>query len=638
MDIYSSQGFNEFVICLGYRGYMIKEYFQNYLLHGSDVTFDFQSGGSQTVHRSTLPPWKVTLVETGIETQTGGRLARARPYLGDDSFMLTYGDGVADIDLPALVRFHRSHGSAATITAVQPPGRFGALIIEDGSAVERFEEKPRGDHSWINGGFFVLEQSIFDYLGSDETVLEREPLESLARQKKLHAYKHRGFWWAMDTLRDKKVSRLPLRERKPAMAQAQLKSEAASMQGGDDLVCRGCGTRSLRLLADLGMQPLANGYVASARLRSMEPFYPLVVYRCATCQLVQVPEVVRADEIFSDYRYLSGYSSSWLEHAKAYVEKVSTRFALDQRSKIVEIASNDGYLLQFAIQKGFPVLGVEPAANVAVEAEKRGVPTHVAFFGTQTAKVLADRGWTADLMVANNVLAHVPDINDFVAAFRVLLKPEGVATFEFPHLLNMIAENQFDTIYHEHFSYLCLLSLHPLFKRHGLRIFDVERLPTHGGSLRLFVAHEKSAHAGARSVAELESEERDFGLDKDACYASFSRRISQARNQLVDFLIRCSEQGKKVCAYGAAAKGNTLLNFCGVRSDQIRLVADRNPHKKVMYLPGTHIPIGDMVDLERERPDYILILPWNLKAEIVDTLRPRFDCQFVTAIPTLNVF
>jgi 2-polyprenyl-3-methyl-5-hydroxy-6-metoxy-1,4-benzoquinol methylase len=414
----------------------------------------------------------------------------------------------------------------------------------------------------------------------------------------------------------------------------------AGRETWDSVNCRLCGANDLGLVVDLGVQPLANSYVPPVRRLQMEPHYPLVVLRCPHCHLVQVPEIVSASEIFSDYQYFSSYATSWVDHARAYVERMAERFALTPRSRMIEVASNDGYLLQFARAKQIQVLGVEPAANVARVAEQRGIPTYVGFFGRETAARLRADGWSCDLMTANNVLAHVPDINDFAAGFALLLKPDGVATFEFPHLLNLIRENQFDTIYHEHFSYISLMTAQSLFSRHGLRVFDVEKLPTHGGSLRLFVCHENAPHADSAAIADLLKEERQFGLDRAECYAEFSTACVKVKNELLKFLIACAERGETVCGYGAAAKGNTLLNFCGVRPDNIRFVADRSPHKQGHLLPGTRIPVRAPDELFRQRPDFLLILPWNLKDEIAQSMNDlrAQGCRFVTAIPSLNVF
>jgi 2-polyprenyl-3-methyl-5-hydroxy-6-metoxy-1,4-benzoquinol methylase len=372
----------------------------------------------------------------------------------------------------------------------------------------------------------------------------------------------------------------------------------------------------------------------------MEPFYPLHAWVCDKCLLVQLEQFESPEHIFSDYAYFSSYSDSWLEHASAYAVSMIGRFGYDSNSHVVEIASNDGYLLQYFVKCGIPVLGIEPAANVAVEAERKGVPTLVKFFGTATAKELAASGKSADLLIGNNVLAHVPDLNDFVRGMKTLLKPQGVITMEFPHLLRLMEENQFDTIYHEHFSYFSFLVAERVFAAHGLMVFDVEEIPTHGGSLRIFARHEANAslHPTER-VQELRTREQRLGLDRPETYAAFAEKVKATKRSLLKFLIEAKEAGKRVAGYGAPAKGNTLLNYCGVRSDLLEYTVDRSPHKQGLYLPGTHIPIHAPEKIRETRPDYVLILPWNLKDEIVAQMAEvrGWGGRFVVPIPEVKV-
>jgi SAM-dependent methyltransferase len=337
---------------------------------------------------------------------------------------------------------------------------------------------------------------------------------------------------------------------------------------------------------------------------------------------------------------MSSYSPSWLEHSRAFVNLAVKRFGLNAASRVIEVASNDGYLLQFMIKQGVKAMGIEPAANVAKLAEEKGVPTRVSFFGQTTASELVAESWDADLTIANNVLAHVPDINDFVAGFAVVLKPEGVACFEFPHLANLIALAQFDTIYHEHFSYISLIAAQTLFARHGLRVFDVEKLPTHGGSLRLYVCRENAAHPTGHAADAILAEERAAGLDRDEVYDSFAGTCRRVKNEFLKFLIGAAEAGKVVCCYGAPAKGNTLLNFCGARNDFIAFTVDRNPHKQDHFLPGTRIPISAPEAIIAAQPDYVVILPWNLKDEIAGQMKVirQWGGKFVVAVPELIVF
>ncbi len=404
--------------------------------------------------------------------------------------------------------------------------------------------------------------------------------------------------------------------------------------------CRFCHAPLHETFADLGMTPLANSFVAADRAGAMEPFYPLHAYVCSACRLVQLEEFESPQHIFGDYIYFSSYSESWLRHAEAYAEQMTQRLGLGADATVVEVASNDGYLLQYFMQRGVKVLGDEPAANVAAAAAEKGIPSEVAFFGVAAATRLRDRGIAPDLMAANNVLAHVPDINDFVRGFAILLKPEGVVTVEFPHLLRLMQETQFDTIYHEHFSYLSLHVVRRIFARHGLRVFDVEQLSTHGGSLRVFACHAAGTrHAETPAVARLLAEEATAGLEGDDAYRRFARQVVEAKCALLRFLIDAQAQGKLVAAYGAPAKGNTLLNYCGVGPELIAFTVDRSPHKQGMLLPGTRIPVRAPEAIPQAKPDYVLILPWNLQEEITTQMAAvrEWGGRFVVPIPTTRV-
>ena len=382
--------------------------------------------------------------------------------------------------------------------------------------------------------------------------------------------------------------------------------------------CRFCAAPLEHTFADLGMSPLANSYLTAEQKNGMEPFYPLRAFVCSRCLLVQLEEFETPSHIFSDYAYFSSYSSSWLEHSRRYVEQMVSRFGIDQRSHVVELASNDGYLLQYFVARGVPVLGIEPAANVAEAARSRGVPTTVEFFGRDVASSLRkDSG--ADLLIANNVLAHVPALNDFVGGVKILLKPGGVITVEFPHLLRLVEEHQFDTIYHEHFSYFSFHTARRVFAHHGLRLFDVEELPTHGGSLRIYGAHsdDPDKPESERALA-LGERERDAGLEETETYRAYARTVDEEKRQILSFLIDLKRGGNTIAGYGAPAKGNTLLNFCGVGTDFIDYTVDLNPYKQDHYLPGSHIPIRSPDALRETKPDIVLILPWNLREEIMD--------------------
>lgn len=388
------------------------------------------------------------------------------------------------------------------------------------------------------------------------------------------------------------------------------------------------------------MSPLCESYVSQEQLNSMEAFYPLHVYVCDRCFLVQLLQYVSPANIFSDYAYFSSFSDSWLEHARTYTNMAIERFELSSDSQVIEIASNDGYLLQYFVERRIPVLGIEPAANVAVVAQQKGIPSIVKFFGKKTARELIAEGKHADLLLGNNVLAHVPDINDFVGGLKILLKPQGVITMEFPHLMRLIDENQFDTIYHEHFSYLSLISVESIFAAQGLTLFDVDEIPTHGGSLRIYARHDEDASKpiGSR-VLELREREEKLGFTTLDHYVSFTKRVEETKRNLLDFLVQAKRQGRSIAGYGAPGKGNTLLNYCGIRTDFLDYVVDRSPYKQSKFLPGTHIPIHHPDKIKETRPDYVLVLPWNLKNEVIEqnSYIREWGGQFVVPIPEVMV-
>jgi SAM-dependent methyltransferase len=407
-----------------------------------------------------------------------------------------------------------------------------------------------------------------------------------------------------------------------------------------ELGCRFCGHPLRHSFVDLGMSPLANSYVEPEALQRPEPFFPLHVWVCEHCLLVQLPETESPEAIFSDYAYFSSYSTSWLRHAEGYVAAMVERFGFDRESQIVEIASNDGYLLQYFQQHGIPVLGIEPARNVAQAAQERGIRTLVKFFNTKTAKELVDEGLQADLLLGNNVLAHVPGLNDFVEGLKITLKPGGVVTMEFPHLMRLMVENQFDTIYHEHFSYFSLRTVLDVFTVRGLTLFDVEELPTHGGSIRIYARHaEDESKPVAHRVTDLLNRERAAGFDDLDHYLSFGDQVRETKRKLLSFLVRLKDEGKSIAGYGAPAKGNTLLNYCGVGTDFLDYTVDRSPHKQGRYLPGTRIPIYAPEHISETKPDYVLILPWNLKEEIIEQMSEirSWGGQFLVAIPEVTV-
>ncbi len=419
---------------------------------------------------------------------------------------------------------------------------------------------------------------------------------------------------------------------------------AVRVEGGKQGVkngstCRFCGATLELTVVDLGMSPLCESFLREDQIRRMEAFYPLHVFACERCFLVQLEAFVPPEDIFVEYAYFSGYSTAWVEHARAYVKGIRERLRLGRDDLVVELASNDGYLLQHFVGTGVPILGIDPAANVAEAAEARGVPTLVEFFGRELAMRLAGEGKRASLVVGNNVLAQVPDLNDFVAGVEILLRGDGTATFEFPHLLRLVDELQYDTIYHEHFSYFSFATIGEIFRAHGLDVYDVEELWTHGGSLRVYAQHADGPHAKTAAVAALLAREEEEGLRSPARYARFAEDVQESKRALLDLLIRLRREGKRIVGYGAPGKGNTLLNYCGIRTDLLDFTVDRNPYKHGLYTPGTHIPIYSPERIEETRPDYLLVLPWNLVDEISSQLEyvAEWGAKLIVPIPLATV-
>ena len=416
----------------------------------------------------------------------------------------------------------------------------------------------------------------------------------------------------------------------------------SSLMAVEERKCRFCGSPLHISVADLGMSPVSNDNIKPENLSSMEPFYPLHAWVCEQCWLVQLEQFQAVDTIFSDqYAYFSSFSKSWLEHARQYSLKVTERFGIDNSSQVVEIASNDGYLLKNFIPLGSKILGVEPCANVAKAAEELGIPSLVKFFGVNTAEEMVADNIRADLLIGNNVLAHVPDLNDFVKGMKILLAPQGVITIEFPHLKKLIEYNQFDTIYHEHFSYFSLVTVDKVFASFGLVIFDVEEIPTHGGSLRIYARHDwDQTKPELDSVKNLRDMEIEAGFTDTCIYTSYAEKVKETKRKLLSFLIDVKNQGKTVVGYGAPAKGNTLLNYCGIRHDFVDYTVDLSPHKQGLYLPGTHLPIYSPEKIKTTKPDYLLILPWNLKEEIMQQMDyiKKWGGKFVMPIPELQVY
>ncbi len=414
----------------------------------------------------------------------------------------------------------------------------------------------------------------------------------------------------------------------------------ATLKKTDGPTCRFSGIELKHTFADLGRQPLSNSYLHPGKLSQAEPHYPLYAWVSEDNFLVQLEQFETADEIFSDYAYFSSFSDGWLRHAEAYTSLMVERFGLTEDSFVMEVASNDGYLLQYFTQRGIPVLGIEPAANVAEVAIEKGVPSEVVFMGEDSAKELMQRYPAADILAANNVLAHVPDLNDFIIGLRTCLAPDGVLTIEFPHLMKLIQETQFDTIYHEHFSYFSFYTLQRIFAHHGITLFDVEQLPTHGGSLRIYGRHTAStAHPVTERVQSLLDEEVAAGLTDMATYTNFNEKVKKLKRNALMFLLTAKEEGRSIAAYGAPAKGNTMLNYCGIGTDIIDYTVDRSPHKQGLFLPGTQIPIFDPDHVIRTKPDYLLILPWNIKDEVMEQMAHirEWGGQFLVAVPEMQV-
>ena len=400
--------------------------------------------------------------------------------------------------------------------------------------------------------------------------------------------------------------------------------------------CRFCKSPLRYTLVDLGMSPLCESYLTADQLDQMEPFYPLKVYVCSECFLAQLEEYVRPEDIFTEYAYFSSYSDSWLQHARSYTDLMIERFKLGKEHQVIELASNDGYLLQYFVERGIPALGIEPAGNVAKVAVEKGIPTITEFFGTRLAKKMVDQGTRADLLLGNNVLAQVPDLNDFVAGMKISLKPRGVITMEFPHLMRLIEGNQFDTIYHEHFSYFSFIAVERIFAEHGITLFDVEELPTHGGSIRIYGRHtEDAARAVTGRVKELKAREISAGYDQMESYSAFAEKVKETKRKILRILIDSKEKGKRIVGYGAPGKGNTLLNYCGIREDFLDYTVDRNPYKHGRFTPGTHIEIFPPDRIAKDRPDYLFILPWNLKDEIMRQMSfiREWGGKFIIPIP-----
>ncbi len=648
MKLYAHYGHKDFILCLGYKGDVIRDYFLNYRSRNCDVTLTLGSPNLEVHNGHSECGWNVTLAETGHNTMTAGRLKHVRKYLDGDVFLATYGDGLADIDIPALIDCHRQSGKLATVTAVRPSARFGELSLKDG-LVQTFEEKPQVSNSWVNGGFLVMNPRVLDMISSDDETLEKDVLRRLALMHELAVYQHSGFWQCMDTLRESELlnklwssgeapwklwrsDESPVGQTETPLLEIDhpIAGPPAQSSSGE---CLGCGNPLPESFLDLGTMPLANSYVSPESV-DPEPAFPLCVTYCQACHLVQLTDVVSPKDLFSEYLYFSSYSESYLKHARLMAESLISKFRLGPSSRVVEIASNDGYLLQFFKQQGIPVRGVEPAANIARCAIDKGIPTDNRFFDPAYAKQLRNDFGPANLIIGNNVLAHVPSINEFLRAVHDCLAADGVAVFEFPHLMQLVNGCEFDTIYHEHVFYFSLWAVRTLAARAGLEVVDVEPQKVHGGSLRVFLRRFGTV-TSAPAVGVMLERERRSGFTTPRRYQRFSRDVTILRTKLLSFLAERKRKGERVAAYGAPAKGNTLLNYCGITSRDIEFTVDRSPHKQNRRLPGSGIPILAPDALLANMPAYTLILPWNISAEIVSQQREYCERggRFVRPVP-----
>ena len=673
MKLYHCHGLRRFILCLGYKGWVIKQYFLNYSELHNDLTLTLDGSMPPVVHERERQPgepeigkedWEVTLAETGQDSGTGARIWRIRDYLDQPTFCLTYGDAVGRIDVASEIAFHREQGRIGTVLGVRPTSRYGEMRTE-GDLVSEFREKPAAE-GVVSGGFFVFQREFIDYLNDDpQLFLELDPLRSPRARRPAFGVPARRL-----LAPDGHLPRLSPPQRPLARWRASLEDLVSEGQRQHLYECRSCGAPLASVALDLGASPLANSYLRAEQLSEPEPHYPLCLYVCDDCLLLQLPAVTNAAEIFSDYAYFSSFSDSWLEHARRYCEDVTTRFGLDEDSLVVEVASNDGYLLRNFVSAGIPAYGIEPATNIARVAVERGVPTINRFLGEDVGHSLVAGnpdpglvdlessarellGRPADLLVANNVFAHVPDVLDFARGLRALLAPDGVATIEVQHLLQLVEQTQFDTVYHEHFSYYSVATASRVLEACGLVVFDAAELGTHGGSMRLFCkrddAPEDARLSETGNAAALIERERAAGLLGTSAtneagdgggYGPFRERVRRVKRDLLRFLLEAQEQGEVVAAYGAPAKGNTLLNYCGIGRDLVSFTVDRNPEKQGRYLPGSRIPILSPETIEQRRPRYVLVLPWNLADEIESQMSVIRDWggQFLRAVPKLEIW
>lgn len=673
MKYYAHFGFKDFLLCLGYKREAIIDYFLRYRYHNADLTLELGRETAIQLHERQEPgeDWRVTLADTGLRTQTGARLKRASKYLDGARLLLTYGDGLASIDIAALLASHERSGKLATVSAVHPAGRFGEIEVADGDVLG-FNEKPQTSTGFINGGFMVLEREFIDrYLSDDETcVLETDGLQRCAREGELNAYCHEGFWQCMDTAREHQMleemwntGRAPWQvweqntsqktnESAPPASGGQLsyslsehisdlqpaaqKTQTPRFRAEKIDRCRICSAENLEPILDFGETALANRFLRPEEIDVPEPFFPLRLMLCGTCGLVQLDVNVPRELLFKDYIYVSGTSDLVHKHARWLVSTLSRRYRLDPSDLIVEAASNDGTVLKAFRQQGFRVLGVEPAGNIAALARAAGIPTAEEFFDESVARQIRKTAGPAGFFLARHVLAHVTDLHGFAAGIRDVLGPHGIAAVECPHLAPMYRKLEFDQVYHEHLCYYSARALGTLFARHGLKIIDIDKVAIHGGSILVHLAHEKSPHQATSRVAAVFAEEDDLQLSRSTAWRRFAEQVESWREQMLLLLDHLRARGLSLAGYGAAAKGNSLLAYCGLTTREIPFLVDKSPHKQGLLTPGSHIPVLPVQELLSRQPDATLILAWNFAGEIVKQQAEyqRRGGRFIVPIPS----
>lgn len=632
MNIYSAYGFNEFIIALGYKGDVIKDY--------------FLSGNTQ-IRKKVAPEWKIDLVDTGLHTQTGGRLKRLRESIGHETFMMTYGDGLADIDIPALLDFHRTHNKLATVTAVHPLARFGCLKF-NGDQVSCFVEKSQTQEDWVSGGFFVLEPEIFSYIEGDDSVWELKPLQNLVRDGQLYSYRHKGFWQPMDTLSEQKqLEDLWQSGNAPWIMNLRLDPDSTLQDSypahhlvktGFISTCQICKSTRLHTILDLGHQPLCDSLLNKNRLNEEEKTYPLRMVWCENCTGSQIDYCVDGKEVYHpDYPYRSGITKELAEYQLNISHSLIEKYGLKQDDLVIDIGSNDGTLLRGFQQEGMRVLGIEPT-NIAGIAQKEGIPTIQAFFDISTAKKIKNEYGLASVMTSTNMFAHMQTIGEVIQGVHHLLKEDGVFVTETHYLLDVIQGGQFDTVYHEHLRTYSLASLIKLFEPYDFTVTDAQRGSRYGGNIRVHVSKGKNRQV-APAVGQLLQLEKEAKLDQLETYTQFAQRVQKARLEFLDFLIQTKKAGKHIVGNSCPGRCSTLLNYYGITKELIPYLAEQPTSLKLgMYLPGKHIPIVNNQILIDEQPDYVVLMAWHYAKPIMQQLKVRgLRSDFVIPLPDFKI-